>query len=225
MIEKKLHFIWIGDETKCPHNCIQTWQDKNPDYEIKIWGNQELINYGWVLSDWMQEMAKHHPSGIADLMRYEILYREGGITLDADSICLNPLEDWLLQTNEFAAWENEHTHSGTIANGTMGSTRNSPFFAQIIKYFMDKEVLIDDLPFKVTGPAALTKIWQKTTYPLTIYPSHYFYPIHWTGLKYKGNGKVFATQLWGTTKNIYQSLHHSNLQDLLRENQESNEDA
>jgi len=37
-------------------------------------------------------------------MRYEILFNEGGIALDADSLCLRPLEDWLLEPAAFAAW-------------------------------------------------------------------------------------------------------------------------
>ena len=73
MIEKKLHFIWIGDETKCPHNCIDTWRNLNPQYEVKIWGNSELESYGWNLGGWMQEMSTHELCGVADLMRYEIL--------------------------------------------------------------------------------------------------------------------------------------------------------
>jgi mannosyltransferase OCH1-like enzyme len=45
MIPKKLHFVWIGDESKRPDNCIQSWVKLNPDYEIIIWGNTELSEY------------------------------------------------------------------------------------------------------------------------------------------------------------------------------------
>ena len=93
MIPKILHFVWIGDESKIPNKCIQTWADKNPDYKISIWGNDELENRSWVNATHMMEMAKHELCGVADMMRYEIIYNEGGITLDADSVCLAPLED------------------------------------------------------------------------------------------------------------------------------------
>ena len=53
-------------------------------------------------------MYSRELNGVADIMRYEILFNEGGIALDADSLCLRPLEDWVLEPAAFAAWEHEH---------------------------------------------------------------------------------------------------------------------
>ena len=41
MIPKLMHFIWVGDESKCPRNCMATWQDLNPDWDFVLWGNAE----------------------------------------------------------------------------------------------------------------------------------------------------------------------------------------
>ena len=212
MIEKKLHFVWIGDESKCPHNCIDTWREKNSDYEIKIWGNEDLASYGWSLGEWMKAMAPRELCGVADLMRYEILYREGGITLDADSICTRPLENWLLETNEFVAWENEHLGgTGLLGVSVMGSVKESPFFGKIITDFLNEEIVVNDRAWKITGPLKLTKTWREHQYPLTIYPSHFFYPTHHSGYMYKGEGIKFADQFWGSTHQSYESLFNKSV--------------
>ena len=50
--------------------------------------------------------------GVADMMRWEILDQHGGFAVDADSICIRPLEDWLFEPRIFACWENEIARPG-----------------------------------------------------------------------------------------------------------------
>ena len=51
-----------------------------------------------------------------------------------------------------------------------------------------------------TGPQLLTNtIKNLRDNEVYIYPSHYFIPKHYTGLEYKGTGKVYAKQYWGST--------------------------
>lgn len=219
MIEKKLHFVWIGDESKRPDNCINTWREKNPDYEVKVWGNEHLRSYNWHLDGWMRAMGPRELCGVADLMRFEILWREGGITLDADSICVRPLEDWLLETNEFAAWENEHMlDGGLLGMSALGAVKGSPFFEKIVKDFLDQEIVIDDMAWIVTGPLKITKAWRESRYPLTIYPSHYFYAWHHSGHVWDRPGIKFARQLWGSTHHTdtsYETLHEQSVDEHL----------
>ena len=207
MIPKKLHFVWVGDESKCPHNCINTWKELNPDYDIKIWGNEDFNNYKWLNKNHMERMWARELNGVADIMRYEILYNEGGITLDADSVCLRPLEDWLLEPNEFACWENELVRPGLVAAGYLGSIPKSPFFGQIVQDMLQEKSVVFDMAWKTVGPLRVTETFQKTQYPLTIYPSHYFIPDHFSGMEYKGKGPVFASQLWGSTRRIYDHIY------------------
>lgn len=205
MIPKKLHFVWVGDESKCPHNCIQSWKDLNPDYEVKVWGNKELEK-GWHNAHHMSQMWNRELNGVADIMRYEILYSEGGITLDADSVCVRPLEDWLLEPKEFACWENEHARPGLVAAGYLGSVPQSPFFGQIVNDIHNESTVIDKMAWETVGPMRVTNTWKKYNYPITIYPSHYFIPQHFAAPPYTGSGQVFAEQLWGSTKNSYDQI-------------------
>lgn len=165
----------MGDESLCPNECIQSWRDLNPDYEVKVWGNKELSST-WHNAHHINEMLEKELNGVADMMRYEILYNHGGLTLDADSFCLKPLEDWLLEPSEFACWENEHARPGLIAAGYLGSVPKSPFFGQIIHDIHNEKTVVDKMAWETVGPLRVTNTFNTHQYPLTVYPSHYFIP-------------------------------------------------
>jgi mannosyltransferase OCH1-like enzyme len=214
MIPKKLHIVWVGDKSKRPDNCIDTWRTHNPDWEIKVWENEDLANTQWRNAKHMKYMAGRELNGVADLMRYEILYNHGGFAVDADSVCVEPLPDWLLETTEFTCWENEIARPGLLAAGYLAAEKSSPFIGQIIE-----DIHADDIygkpAWQSTGPLRLTKVWNSYQYVnLTIYPSHFFIPEHFTGIKYTGSGQVFAKQFWASTKNVYDTLHTKHLGEL-----------
>ena len=207
MIPRKLHIVWVGDENKRPDNCINTWRNKNPGWEIKVWGNKELADNEWRNAHHMMDFAKRELCGVADLMSYEILYNEGGLAVDADSVCLKPLPSWLMDAEEWCCWENEIKRPGLLAVGYLAAKAGSALIGQIIE-----DIYADDLTgrpaWQATGPVRLTEIWERFNYPnLTIYPSHYFIPEHFSGQRYTGEGHVFAKQFWGSTRKIYDSLY------------------
>jgi mannosyltransferase OCH1-like enzyme len=207
VIPKKLHIVWIGDESKRPDNCISSWRSLNPSFDIKVWGNSDLVNTQWRNAKHMQDMWKQELNGVADMMRYEILYEHGGFAVDADSVCVKPIPDWMLQASEFTCWENEHLRPGLLAAGYLAAQKASPFIGQIIEDIYADRTVVDRMAWESVGPQRLTDVWQRFQYGLTIYPSHYFIPRHYTGIEYKGEGQVFAKQFWGSTHGIYDSLY------------------
>lgn len=208
MIPKTLHFIWVGDESKRPDNCIQTWAKFNPDYQIKIWGNASLAEHQWLNARHMDAMLDREFNGVADMMRWEILHKEGGIVLDADSICLRPLDDALLDCEAFACWESEIARPGLIAAGYFGCKPGNPFVQQIMMDIHNEPSVVHDMAWKTVGPLRLTESYRRYQYhPLRILPSHFFIPEHFSGVKYSGPGPVYANQMWASTKRSYDSLH------------------
>lgn len=208
MIPKLLHIIWIGDQSKRPDNCIRTWVQHNPDWNIQLWGNDDLAEYGWYNARHMREMAPRELNGVADIMRWEILYNEGGFVVDADSVCVRPLDDWLLEHEAFACWENELVRPGLIAAGYVASEAGNPFFGQIINDIHAEASVVNDMAWKTVGPQRLTNAFQKYKYSgLSVLPSHYFIPEHFSGTRYEGRGPVYAQQHWGSTRRSYDTLH------------------
>jgi mannosyltransferase OCH1-like enzyme len=208
MIPKILHFIWVGDETKRPDNCIDTWRLHHPDWDIRVWGNDELNQLSWLNRRHMDAMYEREMCGVADLMRWEILYAFGGLAFDADSVCLRPLDDELLDCPVFACWENEIARPGLIANGAMGAEAENPFIGKIITDIAAEASVVYDMAWRTTGPQRLTDTYRKYAYtPMRIYPSHYFLPHHFTGVTYEGRDKVYAKQFWGSTLHMNADLH------------------
>ena len=197
-IPKTLHFVWVGDESKTPLKEIETWKRLNPLYTVKIWGNDDLAG-GWMLAKHMKYFAERELCGVADCMRYEILYKYGGIAMDADSTCVRPLPDWLLEPEIWCCWESEVNRLGLLANGAMGSIPKHPLIGQIIQDLSQEEPF--GMAWECTGPTRLTKTWHEHEYrDLTIWPSHFFIPDHFAGHPYGGTGPVFATQEWKSTR-------------------------
>lgn len=203
MVPKVLHIVWIGDESKRPDELIQTWRDINPTYKVKVWGNKEYEETTWRLKRHMDYMYPWAKAGVADMMRYEILYNEGGITLDADSYCLAPLEDWLLKPSAFTCWEQELERPGLLGVNMMGGVKGNDFW----KLVVDCLDMVDYLPplqaWIATGPKLLTRIYNESKYPLTVYPSHYIVRDHFAGRTYTGDGHCFGTQTWYSTTKYF----------------------
>ena len=199
MIPKKLHFIWIGDESKMPDRCMDTWMSKNRDYKVNIWTNKSITNRFWKNAKQLHEMLeKKDYAGASDVMRYEILYEEGGVYVDADSVCLKPLEDWLLDCNAFAVWEQEHIRNNLVANGFIGGVPGAEVWKMCMDGVAKEDCTRMELAWKITGPMLLTNIYFQQQPDLTVYPSHFFMPRHHTGFKSNATGHRFADHIWGS---------------------------
>ncbi|MBO3147915.1 glycosyltransferase family 32 protein [Dermatophilus congolensis] len=205
MLPKKIHVVWVGDETRRPEALIKTWQTLNPDFEVRVWGNKDLSELKWINFRHMKDMWHQELCGVADLMRYEILYEHGGIAVDADSACLRPIEDWILEPSDFASWSNELTLPGMETNAFMGSTSGSEFIGKIIENLANEPTVVDRRAWQSTGPILVTKTWQETGHPLTIWPSHLFTPRHHSGWIYTGTGPVFGHQMFASTQSTWSS--------------------
>ena len=207
-IPRIIHVIWVGDESRRPDNCISTWKQHNPDWTVKIWGNAELGSHGWINAKHMRTMSKRELNGVADMMRWEILYEEGGFLVDADSVCTRALDDWLLEQEAFACWENELVRPGLIAAGYVATVPENPFIGQIIQDIQALPTITHAMAWQTVGPQRITDAYFKYRYSnLTILPSQFFIPQHFSGIEYTGGGTVYATQEWGSTRRSYDTLY------------------
>ena len=210
-IPKIIHQLWIGNKS-APTNMMNTWKEKNPGFEYIFWNEDEIKKRNLQLTCAHRINEIEEINGKADIIRWEILYNYGGIFLDADSICIEPIDDILLNTICFAGWENEKLRPGLIATGTMGFPPRHPLVEMAIKYIQSREVSIAKtrmMAWQTVGPMLLTKLYNTGKFKdLTIFPSYTFLPIHCTGDEYKGHGKIYAYQEWGSTKNSYDTMNN-----------------
>lgn len=217
MIPKKLHMIWIGNPAKRPTKWIATWKDAHPEWQFKLYGNKELLSWKWRLRPQMDYLlSKKKFAGVADLMRYEILYEHGGVYVDADCECKRPLDE-LLGLNAFAAYEHELEFPGLIANATIGAEPKNPVIGKIIndiekrrnplrigkrRYWLFGPRNKDGVPMTV-GPMALTRAITQIG-GFVILPSCAFYPYWHDGTPSPIEDEtVYAHHHWGTSTASY----------------------
>lgn len=214
-IPRLLHFIWVGDDSKRPDKCIESWRQNHPEWEVRVWGNDDYNNRKWRLKSHMQEMWGHELNGVADMMRYEILLEHGGIAVDADSFSLRAIPEWLLRCEAVAANENEISTPGMLACCFMGTKPGNPFFEALVsglerdRFALRRKIL--GVPYKFqrawksVGPRYFTRIYHESRYfNLTVLPSHFFTPDTGRGhYVYNGGGPVYSYHLWSSTFSDY----------------------
>jgi glycosyl transferase-like sugar-binding protein len=197
-IPKVLHVIWIGPHNP-PQELIDTWDNKHVNnWFFTKWSDHK----GWVNQDQINRMREWN--GKADLMRLEILYKYGGIVVDADSECLRSLdegpEDFLSNTGAFAFYENESVRPGIIGCGVMGAPKGSEFFAECIKRAGTKDM--SKPAWTTVGPMLITEVAKDMPNAIKVYPAKWVHPLHYTGNKAPGAEgiKPYCEQKWGGTR-------------------------
>ena len=205
-IPKIIHQIWIGDKP-APVECMKTWHNAHPDYEYIFWNEAEIERRGITFESYRQIEQISEINGKADIMRWEILWKYGGIFFDADSVCIEPLDAFFEGKRGFATYENENIRKGLVATGSLGFAPGDPLCRDIIDWILSdksEEPIRELRAWGSVGPALLTQFLNTGKYSyFTVYPSYTFLPVHFTGLTYKGHRKVYGHQLWGTGKELY----------------------
>ena len=83
MIPKKLHYIWLGKNSKpnLMDICINSWREKLPDYEIIEWNEDNLNFYEEIEKNrFLKECYKRKLwAFLSDYFRMKVLYENGGI--------------------------------------------------------------------------------------------------------------------------------------------------
>lgn len=212
MIPKRIHQFWIGPKEP-PAPLMETWKKMNPDWDYFFWDERALKThfpgglYNQKQYDDMEELC-----GKCDIARLEILNRYGGFFIDADSVCLSRLEDFLLINDSFCCYENEFERGNLLACGYLASTLENDLMALLIDAVSRLDIrkmleVCDRSPFdsshrawRLTGSDLLTRTVFSNKYTaITIYPSYYFIPWHYSGRKYTGPARSYADQFWGST--------------------------
>lgn len=195
--------MWIGPKP-APLKLIQTWKDKNPEWQHILW-TEDLIKEKYPNGFKNQKHIDEHETwnGKCDIMRYEILHEYGGFFVDADSICTNSLDEHFLNHDSFSCFENEELRGNLVACGYMGAIKGCKLMQLCVDELFNtpdlKEKTTAKLSWITVGPLFFTNVIIKYQYPISIYPCFVFIPNHYTGWKYKGDGKSYADQKWGST--------------------------
>ena len=106
-VPEKIHFVWVGQKLSLKYSRhILEFKKVNPCYEVYVWTNMtltttlraffanNLINVRQLELDKLLTKdlvaSERNIGAISDIIRYEVVYHEGGIYLDTDSVPVLP---------------------------------------------------------------------------------------------------------------------------------------
>ena len=127
-IPRIFHQIWVGPDP-VPEEFAgyrETWARHHPGWELRFWTEENLPR------DLERKEAYEllrRPAERADLLRLELLYREGGVYVDFDFECLRSIEPLIEEIEFFAGYRKPRR----VNNAIVGSVPGHPVLAQAIR--------------------------------------------------------------------------------------------
>lgn len=192
---KLIHQIWVGSPVPDGFDAYRrSWARHHPGWDIHLWTDGNLPK---LANQRLYDAAADYvpPENIgqfrADIARYELLWRFGGVYVDIDFEALKPIDRLLDGVDCFAAWE---IQDRWIANGFMGCVPKHPFVGRLIGELpASVERLRGNRPNRSSGPQYLTRLYRQDPTQMTVFPTWLFYPYLYSDI-----GTVKAEPPWPT---------------------------
>lgn len=194
MIPKKLHWIWVGGAPMPQEyaSYIERAQALHPDWSCRIWRDEDLE--GFVTLDRIHEAATL--AGKADIARYEVLAREGGVYLDCDMELLRPLDPLLEIADLVVCNEDEHIDR-YCSIGFIAAVPAHPVLCRMVEALLDTDPNAGPVN-ETTGPFFFARHLGRSHAAL---PTSAFYPYHYSEspdvLANRNLSSSFGVHHWG----------------------------
>lgn len=189
MIPKIIHYCWFGrgEMPQLAINCIASWHKFMPDWEYKLW-NEDNFNVNDVPYVKEAYEAKKY-AFVTDYVRLYALSLIGGVYMDVDFEVFQPFEP-LLDNNAFAGYEGSK-HS-PVMMGILASEPGGCWIKEQIEAYYGRHFLMDDGTYDyTTNVSFITRRMivqgfvcdgvEKSFHGLHVYPVDYFCPRQTTG--------------------------------------------
>lgn len=192
-VPKIIHQSAMADKTKWHKtwkSCQQSWKDKFPDFEYKMWHDEDLDDfiktnypdfYNNVYSQYDQNIKRY------DSARYYILSHFGGIYADMDYECMENFWDIIPQDKVSIAETPPPHFGGTYECALMISPKGHPFWNKVMEKLPDPE-LMKQYVMNATGPTLLTGVVNENQEQVNALKHQDFSDLdarftrhHWTG--------------------------------------------
>jgi len=135
MIEKTIHYVWLGSD-EVPDNLavfIEGWRRLNPGWSIVKWNED---NFDCQSNDWLRYAVEHKNYPLAaDVIRSYILLHHGGVYLDTDVQLLKPLDELVDDNDFFIGYETDYWFGCAVLGAEKGHRIMSEVFDRYLTPF------------------------------------------------------------------------------------------
>ncbi|QHH99267.1 glycosyltransferase family 32 protein [Acinetobacter dispersus] len=190
MIPKIIHYCWFGNKNipEPLQHYINGWKEKCPDWEIKLWNEENFDINSHPFTQSAYEQKKY--AFVSDYVRAWALYEFGGVYLDTDVEIKLPIDNFL-NYEAFSGFEGINLPFTAV----WGSIPKHSFSKKILGYYHNKtysnrvppntlfisDILVTD--FHIDKKTDSYQIGSDNTNVIHIFPSNYFcldLPINYT---------------------------------------------
>lgn len=175
-IPKIFHHIWVGPKP-IPEKTlkfIKHIQEIHPDYTFILWTDKDILPENFTILEYIHKAENYAQK--SDIMRYEILYKYGGIYLDTDFDLLKNITPLL--THDLVVCNEDNWVDHYMSIGFIASSKGNPN----LKRCMDA-IPYCQLNGEGGGPNFETGPWYFRKHihmddSVRILPTHVMYPVH-----------------------------------------------
>ena len=169
-VPKYFFQIWINNQNTLPQPMVDnfnTIKNDNPDFECKLYNKEDCIDFlkNHYDEDILNAYHKLIPGAYkADLMRYCILYKNGGIYLDAKMTPINGFKLSHIIDKEHFVRDSDFQGKGRgVINGFIVCKKNNPIILRAIEDVVEnvKNKYYGETILSPTGPFLLRKYFTE----------------------------------------------------------------
>jgi len=179
-IPSVVHFIWLGPRPFPPESVenVRSWIANHPAWTVKFWTDldrdppcegmeKHLVKdfYFLKLGHCFEESQNWGEK--SDLLRYEILFQQGGLYVDHDVECLRSFGGMHRGYDFFCALETPHEpfvgRGVTCGNGVFGSRSHHPVLGQLIELVIERWDTLGER-FRGNDAYSRTEVVMQRTY-------------------------------------------------------------
>lgn len=181
MIPKTFWRIWLDEPVPERYEVFwRKFQALHPEWEFRTLYSSRLM--------WMRPRIKavfdacDTHAGRSDVLRYEVVYRFGGVYVDCDVEPLRAFDPLVNTDKAFAGWEDDRMICPTVIGAPVEHPALGELLDVLPEWFATHR---GELPNVSTGPHLMTRLWRWRD-DVTLYPPQVFYPVHWSEKKKLG---------------------------------------
>ena len=195
-IPKTIHMIWLGDKIPLTaYNNILYTISLHPAWKIELWTEKRLLSEMKLLKK--QYFKTRDFRQKADLARYEILSRYGGIYVDADFQFYRSLDVLNLNFPIVCHEDGKDLAHISISNGFLGFPPKHPAIRTAV-YLAQSSRMNGRYIVRQTGPGFFSRSLRNYMANIQLLPKEMFYPV-----SYRDRHKLVRMKCYETSCSRY----------------------
>lgn len=182
-VPKIIHYCWFGrgEIPEKEKECISTWEQNFPGYELKLWTEDNFDFSGCAFAVQAYENKKY--AFVSDYARAKLLYEYGGLYLDTDVKIIKMFTDLMEQYDGIVGFERK----AFIGTALIACQPYDPCIKELLEYYETHDFQQKDGSFdNIANVSIITDIMKSKGLVLggerqsisgfEVFNREYFYP-------------------------------------------------